>query len=79
MLASKKPEIYYLVDLNKDKVPGTFYRAQLHKTEAPKDGEFFAIEKVLQTTTRKGQKMELVKFLGYPAKFNRWVPVSHMT
>ena len=78
VLANKKPELYYLVDLNSDKVPGTFYLAQLHKTRPPKDSEFFEVESVLKTATKNGVKMNLVKYVGYPAKFNRWLPATNL-
>ena len=73
VLAGRKPELYYLVDLMNDDVKGTYYRAQLHETVAPEPSEFFHIEKVLLEQKFKGKVWSWVKFQGYPKKFNRWV------
>ena len=75
--ASQKPPIYYLRDLMEHRVPGTFYKQELHKASAPDyEKGFWKIEKVLKTKRVKGKKWEFVKFLGYPAKFNDWVEAT---
>lgn len=74
VLAAEKPELYKLVDLQQDKVAGYFYRAQLHPTNPPKTGQFFQVQAILKERTSGGKRMCLVKYLGYPNKFNRWVP-----
>ena len=78
VLAGEKPEIFYLIDLLKDPVPGTFYRQQLHKTKAPQSGDLFKVERVLQTKKVKGIVYSLVKYLGYPAKFNEWIKSTNL-
>ena len=51
-------------------VSGTFYQNQLKK--AYEQASYF-IEKVLRTRTRAGQKQILVRWKGWPSKFDSWV------
>ena len=78
VLAGQKPEIFYLIDLLKDPVPGTFYRQQLHKTKPPDSGDLFKVERVLQSKKLKGISYSLVKYLGYPNKFNEWIESKNL-
>jgi hypothetical protein len=74
-----KPPLFSLIDLLKDSVDGYYYREQL--TLAPKPDykkDFFAIEKVLKTVTRKKKKFYLVKYLYYPSKFNQYIPEENL-
>jgi len=56
---------YKLKYFNGEEIKGSFYEQELQKTTQ----EIFRIEKVIR---RKGDK-SLVKWLGYPDKFNSWV------
>lgn len=60
------PEMYYLVDYQKEPVRGGFYAAQLQKV-THKAG--YLIEKILK---KRGQKL-FVKFLGFNSSHNQWV------
>lgn len=60
-----KPVTYRIRDLADDPILGSFYEQQLQKTTQSK----FRIEKVLRK--RRGQA--LVKWKGYPDKFNSWI------
>ena len=63
------PIVYRLRDLLGEKMEGNFYAEELQKiTVDPMRA--YKIEKVL---ARKGNKM-LVKFQGWPKKFNEWIP-----
>lgn len=62
------PVRYYLQDYDGERVDGAFYSAELQPV---KDAEYFPVEKVIKTRTVKGQKQQLVKFLGY--KEPRWI------
>lgn len=77
--AGIRPELYELVDLKNDKVPGRFYRQVLRPAPDAKDPDFyFEVEDVLKTRG-SGKKKELfVKYLFYPSKFNEWVPASNL-
>lgn len=61
------PPTYRLVDLSGEKLVGTFYEPELVKYD--KRDDVFKVEKVIR---KKGDKY-LVKWLGYPDKFNSWV------
>ena len=70
--AGKQPPLYSLIDLDKDKVKGYFYREQLRKTRPPTPQETFRIEKIVRERERNGETEVLVKYLHYPSKFNLW-------
>lgn len=76
--AGVHPELFKLIDLMKDPVPGFYYQDQLKKTNPPTEERLFEVEKVLQTKKVKGKKFYLCKFLFYPAKFNLWIPEENM-
>ena len=59
------PWTYTINDLNGEKVIGTFYEKELHKTNQKE----FRIEKILK---RKGDKL-YVKWKGYDNSFNSWI------
>ena len=61
---------YRLKDYAGEVVSGTFYQNQLKK--AYEQASYF-IEKVIRTRTRAGQKQMLVRWKGWPSKFDSWV------
>ena len=65
-----QPATYKIRDLADEPIVGSFYEQQLQKTAQT----MFRIEKVLRK--RKGQA--LVKWKGYPDKFNSWVPLEDL-
>ena len=71
--AGKSPVMFQLKDLKGDIKPDFFYREQLLKSERPKAGAYFRIEKILDKRTRRGKREYLVKYLHYPSKFNMWL------
>lgn len=71
------PELYTLVDLQNEKVPQKFYKAQLTKTN-PNFKDYFAVESVLHVKKFKGKKWYLCKFLYYPSKFNQYIEEKDM-
>jgi hypothetical protein len=76
---SISPPLYYLQDLMKAKIDGTFYKEQLYKTTPPDfKKDFFEIEKVISVKKFQGKKFYLVKFLFYSAKFNQYIPEENM-
>ena len=58
------PLIYKIIDLNAEKIEGSFYEQDLQKTTQ----KIFRIVKVLK---RNGDK-SLVKWVGYSDAFNSW-------
>ena len=63
---------YKLVDLQGEKVTGSFYEPELQKAKQ----ETFRIEKIIRRDYKK--KQALVKWKGYPDKFNSWVLFSEL-
>ena len=61
---------YKIKDLNGEEIGGTFYREELQKT----DQTIYRIEKVIRKTKDKA----LVKWKGYPAEFNSWIPLKDL-
>ena len=66
-----KPVVYKLKDLADEDIDGGFYREQLQKTNQ----EIYRIDKVLRKRKLADGKSEsLVRWSGYPDKFNSWIP-----
>ena len=43
-----------------------------------KEDDVYEVEKVLKTRGKGKNKEVFVKWLGYPAKFNSWIPASEV-
>lgn len=71
----RDPPVYKLRDYDGEKIDGTFYEPELQKIIIGKD-KTFKIEKILSEKTRNQKKICLVKWVGWPDKFNSWVPVE---
>ena len=67
-----KPVTYKLKDLMEENVKGSFYEKELQKA----DQETYRIEEVLEKDEEAGEA--LVKWKGYPAKFNEWIPLKDL-
>lgn len=67
----RHPPVYRLKDLSGEKLEGSFYEQELQRVDVPED-RVYAIEKVI----RKNRGKALVKWRGWPEKFNSWVPLS---
>jgi len=67
-----KPYVYKLEDLGGEEIDGYFYEEELSLTTESLEKEF-KIEKILKTKTVKGKKYILVKWEGWPDKFNDWI------
>jgi transposase InsO family protein len=66
------PPTYRLKDYADEPIEGTFYDRELQRAE--KKDEVYKIEKVLKTRRPRGGGTEyLVKWRGWPDKFNSWV------
>ena len=63
-ILNTKPITYKIVDFIEEEVKGSFYEKELQKAKQ----ETFRIEKVLKRDNKK--KLVLVKWIGYPDKFN---------
>jgi len=65
------PVTYRPKDLADDATKGKFYESEIQKV-VKSDEDYFDVEKILKTRRRGGRIEYLVKWLGYPSKFNSW-------
>ena len=68
VMATTKPTMYRIKDFADEEIDGTFYREQLQKT----DQSVYRIDRVVRKRPRTNEI--LVKWAGYPDKFNSWIP-----
>lgn len=69
---SRSPPVYKLLDYDNEAIEGTFYEQELQRVI--KTDDVYEVEKVLKTRKRRGKTEYFVKWVGYPDKFNSWVP-----
>ena len=67
--------LYKLKDYGGEAIDGTFYEHELQPVVKAED-ELWKIEKVIRKRIRKGKRELLVKWLGWPEKFNSWIDAS---
>ena len=72
----RNPVVYKLKDYDEEELKGTFYEKELQKV-IKQDG-VYEVEKILRKRGRGNNVKYLVKWLGYPNKFNSWVPASEI-
>jgi hypothetical protein len=72
-----RPTVYKLVDLKDEDLTGIFYEEEL--SPYTETGEStYKVEKILGRKTVKGKKYVLVKYKGWPEKFNEWLPAENV-
>jgi hypothetical protein len=69
------PPRYKLVDLLKEELNGSFYEQQLIKVTYNNEG-LFRIEQVLRYRKTAKGKEALIRWQGYPSKFDTWLDVE---
>ena len=62
-----KPVTYNIIDLMGEEIKGSSFEQELQKAKQ----QTFRIEKIIRRDNKK--KIALVKWSGYPDKFNSWV------
>ena len=67
------PVVYKLRDLAGEKIKGTFYKQELKKISVDPNARY-EVEAVL--AEKRGKV--LVKYLGWPSKFNEWLPKKNV-
>jgi len=72
---NQNPIMYGLEDQAGEKIEGRFYPQELQKTNLK---DFSVVEKILGEKTVKGKKMYLVKYDGYPDKFNEYLDETQL-
>ena len=72
---SGPPKHFRLSDLKGDRIDGVFYLQEMVKVTLPNS---FQIERVLDTKKINKKLHHLVKFRGWPDKFNEWLPANNV-
>ena len=72
----RHPPVYKLKDYDQEELSGTFYNEELQKVI--KEDDVYEVEKILKKRGKGKNKEVYVKWLGYPAKFNSWIPASEV-
>ena len=62
--------VYHLRDFEGEAIKGAFYGKELQLVSEPDE---YRIEKVLRKKRVNGKLLQLVKWKGWPSKFNSWV------
>lgn len=73
----RTPRVYRIKDLLGEAIEGTFYDKEVQKV-VYKPKASFKIDKIIDTKGRGVRRKVLVKWVGYPAKFNSWIPASEV-
>ena len=68
----RKPPVYTVKDLQGEVLQGTFYATELQPVQKASRA-VFRIEKILETRRHKNKTQVLVKWAGYPSKFNSYI------
>jgi hypothetical protein len=69
----RDPPVYQVKTYAGKEVKGVFYEPELQRVGKP---DLYKIEEVLKTRKRKGIVEKLVKFRGYSAEHNSWIPAT---
>lgn len=65
--------IYKLKDMLGDPIQGTFYASELQKVSKD-ENTIWRIDKILRKRKVRGKEEVLVRWLGWPKKFDSWIP-----
>ncbi|XP_061192263.1 uncharacterized protein LOC133200489 [Saccostrea echinata] len=65
--------IYKLMDMTNEPIQGSFYASELQKVNKDEQTAW-RIEKVLRKRKVRGKSEVLVRWLGWPKKFDSWIP-----
>jgi hypothetical protein len=72
---NRRPIMYELVDLNKEKLKGRFYEKELQKVLEP---TYHKINEILRTRGTGRSKELYVSWEGYDSKFNSWIKAADL-
>ena len=72
----RQPPVYKLKDYDQEELSGTFYNEELQKII--KEDDVYEVEKILKKRGKGKNSEVFVKWVGYPAKFNSWIPASQV-
>ncbi|XP_053395619.1 uncharacterized protein LOC128555806 [Mercenaria mercenaria] len=70
--------VYYLQDLQNDPIIGAFHTSELQPVSKSEDS-LFKVEKILKRRGKGDNREVLVRWRGYPPKFDSYIPLSSLT
>ena len=68
---------YKLKDFANEEISGTFYESELQKIQAD-DNTIYIIDKIVGRRTRNGRRELLIHWLGWPSKFDSYIPANQV-
>lgn len=71
------PPVYKIRDThetNSEPIDGAFYESQLQKVLPPSEKDYYIREVLKSRKSKSGERESLINWLGYPDKFNSWIP-----
>ncbi|KAL3125832.1 hypothetical protein niasHT_005037 [Heterodera trifolii] len=77
--SERSPVVYRLRDEHNEIISGWFYANDLCKSLEDKQQKMYEIEKILKKKRQNGVDYALVKWKGYSARFNSWIPANSIT
>lgn len=77
-IVARNPIVYFLEDLEGEEIEGPFYEKKVQKINFD-EGATRAIEKIIKQRGQGKKIQYLVKFRGWPTKFNSWVNSEAIT
>lgn len=75
-ILTTQPVTYRIRDLLDEIIKGSFYEQELQKVRKPTK---FKVERVMRTRGKGRKKEHLVRYMGYPEKFDQWITHSQFT
>jgi hypothetical protein len=71
-------KLYYLEDLDGEKIKGGFYKHEIQRVRFDPLNNEYKIEKIIGSKGRGKNKQYLVKWVGYPEKFNSYIKANEL-
>ena len=65
--------VYVLIDYDKDPIKGIFYEGELQKVFVDENA-LYSVEKVVEERIQNRVKESLIRWKGWPEKFDSWIP-----
>ena len=71
------PPVYRLTEYDGTMLDGTFYERELQRVQQS-EADLFRIEKILKDRGKGKNEQYLVRWSGWPSKYDQWIPASSL-
>ena len=71
------PPVYRLREYDGTMLDGTFYERELQRVQQS-EADLFRMEKILKTRGKGKDEQYLVRWSGWPSKYDQWIPASSL-